>query len=148
MVLVVAVVLGSVLLPPAEPAQALTLTVTRFDDVSRGACIPGDCSLREAILAANARPILAPGHHITLPAGTYTLTIAGRNDDTGAVGDLDIRWPTMIEGDPVAYINGNDIDGVFHILPGAGEVTLRNLRIGHGNRTPTESVAVSGTRPT
>ena len=32
-----------------------TFTVTRFDDPGPGPCQPGDCSLREAVMAANAK---------------------------------------------------------------------------------------------
>ena len=39
---------------------------------------PGNCSLREAIIAANAA---AGDHTITVPAGIYTLTIAGTGED-------------------------------------------------------------------
>jgi len=47
-------------------------TVNKVADTNDGAC-SSDCSLREAIVAAN----LAPGaDSITVPAGTYTLTIA------------------------------------------------------------------------
>ena len=58
----------------------------------------GDCSLREAVRAANrnvAVDACPAGQNdqtdtITVPAGTYTLTVAG-NDDDAAVGDLDLR---------------------------------------------------------
>jgi len=38
----------------ALDARATTFTVTRTDDPSPDDCLPGDCSLREATLAANA----------------------------------------------------------------------------------------------
>ena len=44
-------------------------------------------SLREAIIAANAS---AGDDEITLPADTYTLTLAGSGEDGSATGDLDI----------------------------------------------------------
>src|SRR5207249_5931501 len=56
--------------------RAASFTVTRTDDTDRGPCNPGDRSLRGALEAAHA---LAPETStITLPAGTYGLTIAQR----------------------------------------------------------------------
>src|SRR6476660_4420575 len=42
-----------VLLLNAATASAQTYTVTRTDDPIPGACEPGDCSLREAVMASN-----------------------------------------------------------------------------------------------
>src|SRR5512147_992156 len=79
-------ILLSVLLSgaPASPAQAATFTVTKTADTDDGVC-DADCSLREAIRAANAA---AGADTISLPAGTFTLTISG-SDDTANAGDLD-----------------------------------------------------------
>ncbi len=57
------------------------------------------CSLREAIINANNNNTsgsidcvsgAAGVDEIVLPAGTYTLSIAGRSEDAAATGDLDI----------------------------------------------------------
>lgn len=78
-------------------APTATLNVTRFDDPAPGACAVGDCSLREAVIAANTG---AGADTIMLPAGTYTLTIIGNTNNMGAgegfsgnpaIGDLDFR---------------------------------------------------------
>jgi CSLREA domain-containing protein len=54
----------------AGPAAAQTFTVTTTtDDV--GTCDPGDCSLREALAAANANP---GTDDVSVPAGHYVLT--------------------------------------------------------------------------
>ena len=52
-------------------AHATDFTVTRFDDPAPGACAPADCSLREALLAANA---LAGNDRVLLAAGDHALT--------------------------------------------------------------------------
>lgn len=62
-------VLAALLTPGA--LAAATFTLTRFDDPLPGNCLPTDCSLREAVLAANA----APGaDRIVLGVGDYVLT--------------------------------------------------------------------------
>lgn len=82
------------LLPTAQAAQGATeITVTTTDDELNH---DGDCSLREAIQAANTDLAVdacpaGNGHDtIMLPAGTYTHTLAGFEDENLA-GDLDIK---------------------------------------------------------
>ncbi|MCU0307362.1 MAG: hypothetical protein MUE51_06250 [Thermoleophilia bacterium] len=73
-------------------ASAQTFTADQLTD-SAGACTPGACSLREAVLAANAAAgddtiLLADGvHRLTIPA-------AGANDATS--GDLNITGTTTV----------------------------------------------------
>jgi hypothetical protein len=58
---------------PAASAAVLTVDTTA-DDVSKSACddsVPGDCSLRGAIVRANG---LSEASTILVPAGTYSLT--------------------------------------------------------------------------
>ncbi|MEO7433554.1 MAG: choice-of-anchor Q domain-containing protein [Dokdonella sp.] len=57
----------------AATVQAETFTVTRFDDPLPGACAVGDCSLREAAMAADDNDRFGPTDLITLSAGSYTL---------------------------------------------------------------------------
>lgn len=83
-------------LPVAQAAG--TLTVTRFDDPAPDGCNAEDCSLREAVIAANA---VNNADVIILNAGTYTLTQADPvccEEDASATGDLDIRNPLTIQG--------------------------------------------------
>ena len=69
---------------------------------------------------------------IILPAGTFTFTIAGRDENNDATGDLDIRSNLTIKGKGAAstIIDGNKLDRVFHIF--SGKVTLSGLTIQHG----------------
>jgi CSLREA domain-containing protein len=78
------------LVPGAGPADASAYSVTRFDDPAPNGCNVGDCSLREAIIAANASTSVPDT--ISLPPGIYTLTRAGANEDAAATGDLDIAF--------------------------------------------------------
>src|SRR4051812_4842391 len=56
----------------ANPGSGTALTST------------GVITLRSAIMESNA---LGGNNTITVPAGTYTLSIAGANEDAGATGD-------------------------------------------------------------
>ena len=133
------VVLLSLAALPASPAQAqgATITVTRADDPPPDGCAPGDCSLREAVIAANATPAIPDT--IDLPAGTYTLTLAGASEDASASGDLDITANLTMNGAGAAttIVEACDssggpctgIDRVVHVLSGTAEMfglTVRN----------------------
>ena len=101
--LCVAALLGGVALGVSE-VRAASFTVTRTDDTERGTCAPGDCSLREAIEAANALTMEAST--ITLPAGTYVLSIAQRLSMTA---DITITGA----GSATTIVDGNQLVGVF-----------------------------------
>ncbi len=118
---------------PSTPAYAATFTVTKTADTKDGTCA-ADCSLREAIIAANAN---AGADTINLPAGTYTLSIAGANENIAASGDLDIRADLTIVGggDATTIVDGGALDRVFHIVSGTVEIsglTIRNGDTGVG----------------
>ena len=74
----------------AGPASAATFVVTKTPDTLDGSCTPADCSLREAITAANTdddeENPNADGlaDIVTVPAGTYPLT-SGALDITASV---------------------------------------------------------------
>src|SRR5262245_59962584 len=55
----------------------------------------GDCTLRAAIQEAN---VLEGSDTISIPAGTYTLSIASPAEDAPATGDLDITDSLTITG--------------------------------------------------
>src|SRR5262245_13517839 len=134
--------LGLALGLSACPAAAVTFTVdTTADAVDAlpgdGSCATGAgaCSLRAAVQEANA---LAGPDAITLPAGTYVLTLAG-NDDTSAAGDLDVHGTLAITGAGAAttIIDGNAANRVIEaqVAPGGLPtaltlvgVTVRNGR--------------------
>ncbi len=79
--------------PPAAPAFATTFTVNSVIDETdaapgNGSCVSapsGLCTLRAAVMEANA---LGGADAITLPSGTYTLTLTGTAEDAAATGDL------------------------------------------------------------
>jgi len=123
---------------PVPVAHAATINVNTTDDELNN---DGDCSLREAIRAANtdaavdACPAGCGADTINLPAGTYNLTIAGAGEDAALTGDLDITQNLTINGAGAAttVIDGGGLDRVFHAL--SGNVTFSNVTIRNGNVT-------------
>jgi Ca2+-binding RTX toxin-like protein len=93
----------------------------------------GNVSLRSAIEESNWT---AGEARIELPAGTYTLTRTGTDEDAAGTGDLDITDTLTIigAGADQTIIDGGAIDRVFHILPGV-TVTLIGVTIQNGSST-------------
>src|SRR4051812_9975212 len=96
------VMLGGGLALPTPWALAASFTVdTTADgidaDPSDGLCktATNTCTLRAAIMQANA---LGGSSMVTLPAGTYTLTLAGMGEDAATLGDLDVAASITIQG--------------------------------------------------
>ena len=112
------------------------------NDPAYQACTPapGDCSLRGAISHVNADN--SHSYALILPSGAYSLTLPGAKEDANASGDLDILTSTLIisrTGSGDAVIDGNRLDRVLHIHPGA-TVQLDGLTI-TGGKTPDETGA-------
>ncbi len=149
----------SMVMPIPDP----TFTANRFDDpvpVSpiTNACngVANDCSLREAILRANA---LAGTDTVMVPAGTYTLTIAKvANDCTGNFGALSLddsvniigagQSTTIVQAGTVGFTPGpaNGVDMVMNVnedlATGSCPITattasISNLTIRNGNNLGT-----------
>jgi CSLREA domain-containing protein len=91
----------------------------------------GNTSLRAAIMEANA---LAGVDVIDLASGTYTLTIAGTNENAASQGDLDISSEIKIVGAGAGstVIDANKLDRVFDIQF-AGDATISGVTIQNGD---------------
>lgn len=126
----------------AHSARAATFVVDRTDDTaapSAQACTAAanDCSLRGAIIAANAAN---SADTITLPAGTYPLTIGGTFEDHAATGDLDINSSLTINGGGAksTIIDGGGLDRIFHVWTNDSDpgfpltVTINDLTVTGG----------------
>jgi CSLREA domain-containing protein len=120
---------GNAAHPPVPPGSVFR--VTRTNDVLNGNCDEADCSLREAVLAANEHP---GADAIVLGPGVYTLSYPGRGEDASLDGDLDVAEDLVIlgAGAETTVLDGGGIDRVLHVLrAGSLEihgVTLRNGR--------------------
>ncbi len=122
------------------------------DNPGNGVChtAAGECTLRAAIMEANA---IAGTKVITLPAGTYTLTIPGANEDFSLMGDLDINTTLTLNGAGAASTiiqagttTAGGIDRVFHVLVG-GVATIDSVTITHG-KASTGAAILNGGRLT
>lgn len=114
---------------PVQTVQAATFTVTKTADTNDGAC-DADCSLREAVTAANG----APGADtITVPTGTYSLTLGGSGENGNSSGDLDVTEALTIvgAGESTTIIQQTTNDRVFHIL--SGNFSISAVTISDGN---------------
>ncbi len=90
----------------------------------------GNCTVRAAIMEANA---VVGADTITVPAGTYVLTILGGSEDAAATGDLDITADLTINGAGAGttIIDGAALDRVLHVL--AGTVTISGVTVQKGS---------------
>lgn len=90
-----------------ERAEAATITVNTTADENNA---DGDCSLREAIRSANGDVAIdactagSGADTVSVPAGTYTLSIAGAGEDVAATERATAIRPPTPAGPPVLMI--------------------------------------------
>ena len=101
----------------------------------------GGCSLRAAITEANA---LAGADIITLPAGTYTITLPTTGEDANVGGDFDITSSLTTSsltingaGSGTTIIQANALpamatEGVIHCVMGILTVVINGVTVRHG----------------
>jgi len=119
----------------AASAAADTYKPTRFDDPPPGKCKPSDCSLREAIDAANTdsnRDI------VRLAKGKYKIQrphVPGFEDNSA--GDFRITYPATIrgKGPKATKIDANGLDRVFYVggVSSTSPVTFASLMMKGGD---------------
>jgi len=121
---------------PTSAAMAFTVnsTADAIDaNLGNGVCATAidECTFRAAIMEANALP---GDDIITLPAGIYTLTIAGRGEDVAATGDLDITSNLTVNGVDAAntIVDAGELDRIFHIL-GSSTVNISAVTLRGGS---------------
>ena len=144
------------------PALDTTFDVDRTDDTAAAAAqactvAPNDCSLRGAIIAANAAAGATPVT-INVPAGTYNLTLTNATqENAAATGDLDITTTAhavTIAGDgnttiiDAAGLNTGTLrDRAFHITGSGVNVTFQDLVIRNG-KAADDGTSGASTNPT
>jgi hypothetical protein len=147
------------------PVSATTFTVDRADDTAGAtACTAAanDCSLRGAIIAANANGSANPVIINLQAATTYNLTLTNATqENAAATGDLDITTTlhtvTIMGGGssgPSATIidasglnTGSVRDRAFHITGSGVNVTFQDLVIQNG-RAADNGTSGASTNPT
>ena len=114
----------------ALPVSGATFVVDRFDDAN-GACDPGDCSLREALLAAEADP--SDPHTVIVPAGHHTLSIPPAMGGDLSTGALEIlAFDVEVIAPDGAIVDAQGIDRVFRFW-NSDSSRLANLTITGGS---------------
>jgi CSLREA domain-containing protein len=146
--LVIAGLVAGFVMHGPSAAYAASMSVTTMEDELN---LDSDCSLREALFAANNNRAWGgcpagsgtATDTITLPSGDYVLTLTGNGnpEDEGQFGDLDIKaisstgaaaGPVVVTGTPFTTIIHGVNDRVFDVLPGAN-VTIKRLMIRAGS---------------
>lgn len=127
------------LVSPTDRVSTILTTInvnTTEDELSKD----GNCSLREAVIAANTdSPVDAcsAGHGvdlISLPAGIYILTTTGKGENASLTGDLNLTSNLYINGSGAdsTVIDGNQLDRVFEVISPA-VVSISGLTIQNGD---------------
>ena len=119
---IIAALSVAVALLAVPQAHAATITPSTLADDNT---VNGNCTLREAIRAANANaavdacPAGSGADTITLAVGRYALSVGPAGDQVAASGDLDVTDPAglTIAGNPDgSTVDGAGIDRVFQVL--------------------------------
>ncbi|MBM3792379.1 MAG: hypothetical protein FJW35_18805, partial [Acidobacteria bacterium] len=126
-------------LPEIRAETTIAVSATADDIV-----VNGNCTLREAIIAANTDsavdgcPAGSGADTILLPAGVYMLALAGPGEDASRSGDLDVSGDVTIRGAgaTATMILAKKLplalsDRVIHVLDG-GRLTLLGATIRGG----------------
>jgi CSLREA domain-containing protein len=96
----------------------------------------GDCSLREAVIAANTDtavdncPAGSGADLISVPIGTYAMAVVGSSENAAATGDLDLTGTVQVVGASRTgtILEGYSSDRFFEVRPGAS-VRLENMTL-------------------
>jgi hypothetical protein len=89
-------------------------------------------SLRACVIWANGNP---GADTITVPAGTYTLTLGASGEGGALEGDLDILENLTINGAGArtTIIDGNGNDRIFDLLANAADLALSDITLRNGD---------------
>jgi CSLREA domain-containing protein len=139
--LIITWLVGGLFATQIASAETIITVTTTTDSITDD----NQCSLREAIIAANTdsatggcpagsgADAIEFGSSLSTPA-VFTLSMVGANEDNAASGDLDLSGVLIIQGTGAdqIIIDGNGTDRVFEVRPGA-TIILSDLTIRNGN---------------
>jgi CSLREA domain-containing protein len=116
----------TLLILTASRAAATTFVPTTTSDGNNGSCTPSLCTLRDAIIAANA----SSGNEVSVPAGNYTLNL----------GQLEISQSMTVfgAGARTTRIDAQGTSRVIYVGP-SNTVAIRDLTITGGMATGSSS---------
>jgi hypothetical protein len=143
--------LGTGITPVTTPTSfTVNTTLDSIDaKLADGVCADssGKCSLRAAVMEANASK---GAQQINLGTGTYTLTLAGSNEDMALTGDLDVLSEIIIVGiDPTStIIDANSLDraiDVPYLYNSTSKLNLAKLLIRNGSASDGGCLHISRT---
>src|SRR4051794_25406319 len=121
---------------PAALAATINVSTTSDDLISNG-----NCTLREAIQAANDDSAVdnctagSGADIVNVPAGSYALSVSGAGNDNNNTGDLDFTGGTLDIVGASARTTAIDAAGLGDRvldLPNAGTLTLSHLKLTGG----------------
>ena len=134
----------------APAASAETFKVNTGADLAPNGCTKNDCSVREAIIAANKNG--GPDTVVLKSNRFHGLNIPGTDEDMSKTGDLDVLGKTTIKASKtmLATIHANGIDRVIHALAPlkiirleiTGGETMQSSVAGLGLYAPADRVVV------
>ena len=119
----------------ASGAQAATYTVNTRTDPKPNGCTADDCTLREAVIAANKH---RGADTIVLPSrSAYKLGLKSTGEDKAANGDLDLTsggLKIVHTGRGTATIDAKRTDRVFDVLGAKATFDKLTIRGGYSNK--------------
>lgn len=121
-----------------QTANAVTFVVTKTADTNDGTC-DADCSLREAVVAANASAEADVINFSSLFDTAQTITLSGTDIIITSSGGLTINGP----GADKLTVSGNNASRVFSNNTGA-VTTISGLRVTGGNGVSTVTTGRGG----
>ncbi len=102
-----------------------SFNTTKFEDTNDGICTASDCSLREAVITANA---CSGDDTINLAPGTYMLELRGPSTDPSGSGDLVITEDLILNGNSAVVLNRDLLITGEGTRVSLSEITLHALR--------------------
>jgi CSLREA domain-containing protein len=102
-----------------------SFNTTKFADTNDGICTASDCSLREAVITANA---CSGEDTINLAPGTYMLELRGPSTDPSGSGDLVITEDLIFNGNSAVVLNRDLLITGEGTRVSLSEITLHALR--------------------